>query len=92
MVRNIVLKRHLKRDENVISDHISDKSPPQRKILNMVFPILMHYCASRLDVTCVFAVYCLMNTSIEKEISEINLDIDPVFGLFFSLSMIFYIG
>ena len=33
----------------------------------------------------VFAVYSLMVISIEKEISEMNLDIDRVFGLFFSL-------
>ena len=29
---------------NVISDRISDNIPPQLKILNMVFPILMHFC------------------------------------------------
>ena len=32
-----------------------------------------------------FAVYSLMVISIEKDISEMNLDIDRVFGLFFSL-------
>ena len=43
------------------------------------------YCASRLYMTPVFAVYSLMVITIEKEISEMNLDIDRVFGLFFSL-------
>ena len=32
-----------------------------------------------------FAVYSLIIISIEKEISEMNLDIDRVFGLFFLL-------
>ena len=36
-------------------------------------------------MTSVFAVYSLMVISIEKEISEMNLDIDRVFGLFFLL-------
>ena len=36
-------------------------------------------------MTPVFAVYYLMVISIEKEISEMNLDIDHVFGLFFSM-------
>ena len=31
----------------------------------------------------VFAIYSLMVISIEKEISEMNLDIYHVFGLFF---------
>ena len=43
------------------------------------------YCASRLNVTPVFAVYSLMVISIEKEITEMNLDIDSVIRLFFSL-------
>ena len=29
----------------MISDCISDDRPPQMKILNMVIPILMHYCS-----------------------------------------------
>ena len=36
-------------------------------------------------MTPVFAVYSLMVISNEKEISEMNLDIDRIFGLFFSL-------
>ena len=35
-------------------------------------------------MTPVFAVYSLMVISIETEITEMNLDIDRVFGLFFS--------
>ena len=31
--------------ENVISKRISDDIPPQMKILNMVIPILMHFCS-----------------------------------------------
>ena len=30
---------------NVISERISDDKPPQMKILNMVIPILMHFCS-----------------------------------------------
>ena len=30
---------------NVISERISDDIPPQMKILNMVIPILMHFCS-----------------------------------------------
>ena len=45
-----------------------------------------NYCASRLNVSPVFAVYSLMVTSIEKDISEMNLDIDRVLGLIFSLT------
>ena len=29
----------------MISEHISDDIPPQMKILNMVIPILMHFCS-----------------------------------------------
>ena len=29
----------------MISDNISEGIPPQRNILNMVIPILMHFCA-----------------------------------------------
>ena len=29
----------------MISERISDDIPPQRKILNMVIPILMHFCS-----------------------------------------------
>ena len=43
------------------------------------------YCASRLNLTPAFAVYSLMVILIETEISEMNLDIDHAFGLFFSL-------
>ena len=46
---------------------------------------LAYYCTSRINVTPVFYHLFLMIISIEKEISEINLDIDCVFGLFFSL-------
>ena len=28
----------------MISDRIADKTPPQMKILNIVIPILMHFC------------------------------------------------
>ena len=31
--------------KNMISEYISDKIPPQMKILNMVIPILMHFCS-----------------------------------------------
>ena len=31
--------------ENVIFKHISDDIPPKMKILNMVIPILMHFCS-----------------------------------------------
>ena len=31
--------------KNVISERISDDIPPQMKILNMVIPILMHFCS-----------------------------------------------
>ena len=29
----------------MISDRISDDIPPEMKILNMVIPILMHFCS-----------------------------------------------
>ena len=29
----------------MISDRISDNIPPQMKILNMVIPVLMHFCS-----------------------------------------------
>ena len=38
-VGNLVLRRH-----SVISDRISDDIPSQMKILNMVIPILLHFC------------------------------------------------
>ena len=31
--------------ENVITESISDDIPPQMKRLNMVIPILMHFCS-----------------------------------------------
>ena len=46
-------------------------------------------------MTPVFAVYSLMVISIDKEVTEMNLDIDRVIRLFFSpkyICMIFYIG
>ena len=44
MVGNFVLRRCVRRAvKNVISERISDKIPPQMKILNMVIPILMHF-------------------------------------------------
>ena len=41
-------------------------------------------------MTPVFAVYSLMVISIETEIPEMYLDIDRVFGLFFSLKYELY--
>ena len=43
-------------------------------------------------MTPVFAVYSLIVISIEKEITKMNLDIDSIIRLFFSLSMNFHIG
>ena len=49
------------------------------------FGALSYYCASWLNVTPVFAVYSSMAISIEKEITEMNLDKDRVIRLFFAL-------
>ena len=44
-VGNLVLQRHANGAVNVISELISDDVPLQMKILNMVIPILMHFCS-----------------------------------------------
>ena len=36
----------------MISERISDDIPPQMKILNMVIPILMHFCSGALQAAC----------------------------------------
>ena len=55
------------------------------------FISFLYYCASTLNVTPVFCRLVLnVLFSIKKEISEMNLDIDRVFGLFFSLKYILY--
>ena len=45
MVGNLVLQRHASEAKKVIFDHISDDIPPQKKILKMVIPILVHICS-----------------------------------------------
>ena len=37
-----------------------------------------HYCASRFNVTPIFVDYSLLVILIEKEITEMNLDIDRI--------------
>ena len=53
----------------------------KRSLVNLTLP----YCVSRPNVTPVFSVYSLIVISIETEFLEMKLDIDRVFGLFFSL-------
>ena len=55
------------------------------ELLKWNAPVDMNYCASRHNMTPVFVVYSFMVISIEKEITEINLDIDSVIRLFFLL-------
>ena len=52
-------------------------NPKERRPVTTVLPGLMR--------PSFFAVYYLMTISSEKEISEMNLDIDRVCGVFFSL-------
>ena len=44
-IGNFVLWRRASGAENVFSERISDDIPPQMRILNMVIPILMHFCS-----------------------------------------------
>ena len=44
-VGNLVLPRRVSRTVHVISECISDDILPQVTILNMVIPILMHFCS-----------------------------------------------
>ena len=44
-VGNLVLRRCASGAVNMISERKSDDIPPQMKILNMVIPILMHFCS-----------------------------------------------
>ena len=37
--------QNLRASENVISERIFDNIPPKMKNLNMVIPILMHFCS-----------------------------------------------
>ena len=45
MVGKLVLRRRASRALKCDFRTISDDIPPQRKILNMVIPILMHFCS-----------------------------------------------
>ena len=47
--------------------------------------VVNYYCVSRLNETPVFAVYSIMVILIKIYIKEMNLDIDRVIRIFFSL-------
>ena len=65
----------------MISDRISDDTPPQTKILNTVIPILMHFCsfvqnlraASRMSSNDM----CIRNSIEVDKSSDQNLDLCP---------------
>ena len=60
--------------------HASEPSEQNFAVLRRAYN-----CVSRLNVTPVFFVFSLMTISIEKEITKMNLDVDRVIRLFFSL-------